>query len=100
MRATIMTIDYAKPFTLAGSTEVLPAGPYELVIQQEIIQGRGAAVHHWTAAYLTVPRTGRKSGRPRRRPLNSIDLATAMRFRRPVSGSDADKETPAHKDPS
>ncbi|MCU4652999.1 hypothetical protein N8I71_09160 [Roseibacterium sp. SDUM158016] len=85
MRSTHLTVNYPGPFTLSGYPHELPAGPYELLLQEETIGGRGKVAFQWTAAYLTLPGKSRKVGRSKRRPLNSVDLATAMRHRRAPS---------------
>ena len=82
MRSTNMTVVYPAPFKISGYPDELPAGSYELLVQEEFLMGPGAHMHRWTAAYLTVHRTARKGGQKDRRPLDPGDLATALRHRR------------------
>lgn len=98
MRATHLTVEYPNPFTLSGYPHELPAGRYELVVQEESVTGPGTASFGWTAAYLTLPGNGRKAGRRKRRPLNSVDLATAMRHRRTPFNRSGDAAPSAQED--
>lgn len=82
MQSTKMTVIYAQPFTLTGHAGELPAGEYELLVQEQTVAGPGFPTHRWTAAYLTDRNASRKAGRQERRPLSGPDLARALRHSR------------------
>lgn len=83
MRASHLTVIYPHPFSLSGYPHELPAGQYEVLVEEETVTVRGVPVFRWTAAYLTLPRTKGEAGRRKRRPLNGADLVTAMQNRLP-----------------
>lgn len=86
MQTTTVTVIYPQPFRLTGYPGELPAGEYELLVQEETVAGLGFPTHRWTAAYLTDRAAPCKAGRPERRPLNGTDLARALRqSRMPVA---------------
>lgn len=82
MQSRTMTVIYPQPFRLTGYPGELPAGEYELLVQEETVAGPGFPTHRWTAAYLTDCATPRKAGRRERLPLNGPDLARALRHSR------------------
>jgi hypothetical protein len=82
MQTTTVTVFYSEPFRLTGYPGELPAGEYELLVQEEMVTGSGFPTHRWTAAYLTDRAAPRKAGRQERRPLNAVDLARALRHSR------------------
>jgi hypothetical protein len=82
MQSKTMTVIYPQPFRLTGHSEELPAGEYELLVQEETVAGPGFPTHRWTAAYLTDRSASRKAGRTERLPLNGPDLARALRHSR------------------
>ena len=88
MRTTNMTVVYPHAFRLSGYGDELPAGNYELLIQEQSVIGPGARTHRWTAAYLTVQGARGKAGRKDRRPLNGPDLERALGYRRPAPSAD------------
>jgi hypothetical protein len=79
MQSKTMTVIYPEPFRLTGHPEELPAGEYELLVQEETVAGPGFPTRRWTAAYLTDRAAPRKAGRRERVPLNGPDLARALR---------------------
>jgi hypothetical protein len=82
MRSTRMTVVYPFAFRLSGYRDDLPAGDYELLIQEQSVIGPGQRIHRWTAAYLTVQGARGKAGRADRRPLSGPDLERALSYRR------------------
>jgi hypothetical protein len=82
MQTTTVTVIYPQPFRLTGYPGELPAGEYELLVQEETVAEPGLPTRRWTAAYLTDRSPSRKAGRPERRPLNGPDLARALRHSR------------------
>jgi hypothetical protein len=79
MQSTTVTVIYPQPFRLTGYPGELPAGEYELLVQEKTVAGPGVPTHRWTVAYLTDCTAPRKAGRRGRLPLNGPDLARALR---------------------
>lgn len=78
MRSTASTVTFAHPFTLPGYQDELPAGEYEVIVEEELLQGLSFEAYRRTATYLMV--RGRK-GRPgitEMRPITRMDLETTL----------------------
>jgi hypothetical protein len=82
MQSTTTTVFFPQPFRLTGHAGEMPAGEYELLVQEETVAGPGSPTRRWTAAYLTDPAAPRKAGRRERVPLSGPDLARALRHSR------------------
>ncbi|RFP88610.1 hypothetical protein DZK27_08440 [Rhodobacteraceae bacterium 63075] len=79
MRSTRTTATFSKPFTLAGYPGELPAGEYEILVEEELLRGLTFQAYRRTATYLTVRGTGAHAGRVERRPTTESDLKAALR---------------------
>lgn len=90
MRASHLIVIYPHPFNLSGCPDELPAGQYEVLVEEETVRARGVPVFRWTAAYLTLLGMKGHAGRRKRHPLNGADLATAMRNRSPAVNTNGD----------
>ncbi len=78
MRSSRSTVTFAHPFSLAGFPGELPAGDYEVVVEEELLQGLGFEAWRRTAAYLTVRGRGRRAGRIEMRAISDSDLKAAL----------------------
>ena len=56
LRLTTLTVTYADPFRLSGFDGELPAGHYQLLIEEELLQGISFEAYRRTGAYLSVIR--------------------------------------------
>ena len=74
MRSTRSTVTFSKPFILSGYLDELPAGEYEVLVEEELLEGLSFAAYRRTATYLTV----RGKGRTELRPTTEKDLVTAL----------------------
>jgi hypothetical protein len=54
MRSTRSTVTFSNPFTLSGYPGELPAGDYEVLVEEELLQGLSFEAYRRTATYLTV----------------------------------------------
>lgn len=54
MRSTRSTVTFSNPFTLPGYPGDLPAGDYEVLVEEELLQGLSFEAYRRTATYLTV----------------------------------------------
>ncbi|KAA9008366.1 hypothetical protein F3S47_11515 [Histidinibacterium aquaticum] len=78
MRSTRSTVTFSNPFTLSGYPGELPAGEYELLVEEELLQGLSFEAYRRTATYLTVRGKGRHAGRFELRAITDSDLKKAL----------------------
>ena len=55
IRTSRKTVTFGNPFSLAGVDRVLPAGKYEVVTDEELIEGLSFPVYRRVATMMTVP---------------------------------------------
>lgn len=58
-RSTRSTVKFFHPFTLRGHSETLPAGDYEVLVEEELLQDMNFLGYRKTATYLIVAGKGR-----------------------------------------
>jgi hypothetical protein len=78
MRSTRSTVTFSNPFTLSGYPGDLPAGDYEVLVEEELLQGLSFEAYRRTATYLTVRGRGRHAGRSELRAISDNDLKEAL----------------------
>lgn len=78
MRSTRSTVTFSNPFTLSGYPGELPAGDYEVLVEEELLQGLSFEAYRRTATYLTVRGRGRHAGRSELRATSDSDLKGAL----------------------
>lgn len=78
MRSTRSTVTFSKPFTLPGYAGDLPAGDYEVLVEEELLQGLSFEAYRRTGTYLTVRGRGRHGGRSELRAISESDLKEAL----------------------
>ncbi|MCA1413920.1 hypothetical protein I6F30_22625 [Bradyrhizobium sp. NBAIM20] len=71
-------VTFKHPFHIRGMARELPAGPYEVVTDEEMIDGLSFAVWRRVATMITVPSEAVR-GATELRPIGSVDLANAQR---------------------
>lgn len=79
MRSTRSTVTFSNPFTLPGYPGDLPAGDYEVLVEEELLQGLSFEAYRRTATFLTVSGTGARAGRSEFRATTERDLKEALR---------------------
>jgi len=77
-RSSRSKVIFSQPFTLSGYTDELPAGEYEVLVEEELLEGTSFAAYRRVATYLTVRGRGRQAGRTERRPIAWADLEAAL----------------------
>lgn len=76
-RTTTSTVTFTYPFSLAGYPEELPAGDYEIIVDEDLLQSLSFAAYRRTATHLLIK--GRKgAGRTEMRPIFPKDLEKAL----------------------
>lgn len=78
MRSTRSTVTFSNPFTLPGYPGDLPAGDYEVLVEEELLQGLSFEAYRRTATYLLVRGTGGHAGRTELRAISESDLTQAL----------------------
>ena len=78
MRSTRSTVTFSNPFTLPGYPGDLPAGDYEVLVEEELLQGLSFEAYRRTATYLTVRGRGGHAGRTELRAISDSDLKEAL----------------------
>ncbi len=79
MRSTRTTMTFSNPFTLLGYPGELPAGDYEVLVEEELLQGLSFEAYRRTATYMTVRGKGAHAGRSELRLTTERDLKEALR---------------------
>jgi len=77
-RSTNRTVTFSNPFSLAGYVGELPAGDYEVLVEEELLQGLSFEAWRRTATYLTVRGRGSHAGRTELRATTERDLTAAL----------------------
>ena len=54
LRSTTSVITFSNAFALSGDDDELPAGDYEVVVEEELLPGLSFQAYRRTATYLTV----------------------------------------------
>jgi hypothetical protein len=77
IRTTRSRVTFPRPFALRGSDELLPAGDYILVIEEERLQGLSFDAYRRTSAFLEVVANPHFPGRTELHPVMDADLHQA-----------------------
>ena len=78
MRSTRSTVTFSNPVTLPGYPGDLPAGDYEVLVEEELLLGLSFEAYRRTATYLTVRGRGSHAGRTELRAISDSDLKEAL----------------------
>jgi hypothetical protein len=80
MRSRRETITFKHPFLLKGIDRLLPPGPYEVVTDEEMIEGLSFAAFRRVATTITVPAAPPRTLTIERITISPDDLADARRI--------------------
>lgn len=92
MRSSRSTVTFSHAFALSGYPGELPAGDYEVVVEEELLQGLSFEAWRRTATYLMVRGKGAQAGRTEMRATTERDLNAALSRNQVVTQSDNDSE--------
>ena len=81
LRTTKSNVTFLHHFTLAGHPDKLPAGKYEIVVEEELLDGLSFDAYRRTATYLVVARAGRTE----MRKISRADLEDAVTLDRALA---------------
>src|SRR5207244_10543498 len=80
MRSRRETITFRHPFRIKGIDRLLPAGAYEVITDEEMIEGLSFAVFRRVATMIMVPAAAPRSSTMEMLSISSIDLSNAQRI--------------------
>lgn len=100
MRSSRTVVTFFHAFTLPGYTDCLPAGQYQVVAEEELIQGLSFEAYRRTATYLEIRNRGGQAGRTELRPVSESGLELALRRDRDLTrnSNDSDAELSPQED--
>ena len=98
IRTTRTSVTFSQPFALRGSDQLLPAGDYTLVIEEERLQGLSFDAYRRISAFLEIVANPRFPGRTELHPVTDADLHLAG-VRHPDQVSELDPHTNAGSGP-
>ncbi|QOL81132.1 hypothetical protein [Pseudooceanicola spongiae] len=78
MRTSRTSVTFAHPFSLQGAPGTFPGGTYEVVIEEEQLQGLSFEAWRRTATFLTVHGKGGHARRSEWREISETDLDAAL----------------------
>jgi hypothetical protein len=78
IRTTRKTVKFGKPFLLEGVGRVLPAGNYEVVTDEELIEGLSFPVYRRVATMILAPAQSSQTHSIEMLTIDPFDLAAAV----------------------
>lgn len=78
MRSSKSKVTFLHAFSLPDYPDELPSGAYEIVIEEELLQGVSFEAYRRIATYLTVKGRGNQAGRTEMRLITQKDLERAL----------------------
>jgi hypothetical protein len=79
MRSRRETVMFQHPFRIRGIDRLLPPGPYEVITDEEMIEGLSFAAFRRVATMILVPAMARNSAMEMV-SIGSVDLSDAQRI--------------------
>jgi len=87
-RSSRSMVSFSHSFALPGYSGELPAGDYEILVEEELLQELSFVAYRRTATYLLAHGTGGQPGRIEMRKISETDLEAALgRDRAPADGA-------------
>jgi hypothetical protein len=80
MRSRREIITFKHPFRINGIDRQLPAGAYEVITDEEMIEGLSFASFRRVATMIMVPAAGPRSSTMEMVSIDSVDLSEARRL--------------------
>ncbi|GAC1617773.1 MAG: hypothetical protein NVS4B4_02670 [Bradyrhizobium sp.] len=85
LRSRRETITFRRPFRIRGIDRQLPAGPYEVITDEEMIEGLSFASFRRVATMIMVP-AGTRGSTMEMVSIGSVDLSDAQRIDASAAG--------------
>ena len=73
-------VTFKHPFQIRGIDRLLPAGPYEVVTDEEMIEGLSFASFRRVATMIMVPAAASRGSTMEMISIGSVDLSDAQRI--------------------
>ncbi len=80
IRSRRETITFHHPFRIRGIDRSLPAGDYEVITDEEMIEGLSFAAYRRVATMIVVPAAPPRSSTMEMISIGSVDLSDAQRI--------------------
>jgi hypothetical protein len=80
MRSRRETITFRHPFRIKGIDRLLQAGPYEVITDEEMIEGLSFASFRRVATMIMVPGAAPRAASMEMISISAIDLSDAQRI--------------------
>ena len=80
IRSRRETINFKHPFQIKGVDRPLPAGSYEVITDEELIEGLSFAAFRRVATMIMVPAAAPRSSTMEMISIGSVDLSDAQRI--------------------
>jgi hypothetical protein len=80
IRSRRETITFRHPFRIRGVERLLPAGAYEVITDEEMIEGLSFAAFRRVATMIMVPAAEPRSSAMEMISIGSVDLSDAQRI--------------------
>ena len=80
IRSRTETITFKHPFQIRGIDRLLPAGPYEVITDEEMIEGLSFASFRRVATMIMVPAAASRGSTMEMISIGSVDLSDAQRI--------------------
>lgn len=78
IRTSRKIVKFSNPFSLAGVDRVLPAGSYEVVTDEELIEGLSFPVYRRVATMMLAPARSSQVPSVEMLTIDPLDLAAAV----------------------
>ena len=76
-RTTTSYVTFAYPFVMAGHTDELPPGKYQVIAEDEVLESLSFAAYRRTATHLLI-KGPKGTGQMELRPIDHRDLELAL----------------------
>ena len=80
MRSRRETVTFKPPFRIKGIDRLLPPGAYEVITDEEMIEGLSFASFRRVATMITVPAASPRTSTMEMISISPVDLADAQRI--------------------
>jgi len=78
VRSTSYSVNFRNDFHLPGHADTFPPGHYDILVEEELLDGLSFPAFRETAAYLLVPGRRPGTGPAEMRQIHSADLRQAL----------------------
>jgi len=91
-RSTTSMVTFSNDFMIGDSQQEIPAGTYEIVVEEELLQSLSFKAYRRTATYLMIRGRGSNAGQTTMQMTTKEDLEHAIACDRALSETTNDSE--------